>query len=176
MSASSSHKRDEEDFFQNLTEPQSYANLKHIINRNYSDYKWDKIKVENLCEERPASSSSSSSEEKEADVSYTNTQLFISDYFTPSLYNRGMLLWHSVGTGKTCTAILTASKSFEREKYTIIWVSRSTLINDVWKNMFGYKPNPVCNANVRELMQQNKKNYCQSHGLYLLYHIDNLPT
>ena len=142
---------EDEERFQNLSEPQSYANLKKIINRNYSDYKWDKIKVENLCEERRGSSSSS--EEKENDVSYTNTQLFISDYFTPSLYNRGMLLWHSVGTGKTCTAILTASKSFEREKYTIIWVSRSTLINDVWKNMFGYKPNPVCNANVRELMQ-----------------------
>jgi hypothetical protein len=139
----------EEERFQNLSEQQSYGNLKQIINRNYSDYKWDKIKVENLCEERSASSS----EEKENDVSYTNTQMFISDYFTPSLFNRGMLLWHSVGTGKTCTAILTASKSFERENYTIIWVSRSTLINDVWKNMFGYKPNPVCNANVRELMQ-----------------------
>jgi hypothetical protein len=153
-SASSSRKRDADDdtFFQQLSEPQSYANLKRIINRNYSDYKWDKIKVENLCEERRASSSSS--EEQTSAVSYTNTQLFISDFFTPSLYNRGMLLWHSVGTGKTCTAVLTASKSFERENYTIIWVSRSTLINDVWKNMFGYKPNPVCNANVRELMQR----------------------
>jgi hypothetical protein len=46
------------------------------------------------------------------------------------------LLWHSVGTGKTCTAIATATSSFEKQGYTILWVTRTTLKNDIWKNMF----------------------------------------
>jgi hypothetical protein len=46
-----------------------------------------------------------------------------------------MLLWHSVGTGKTATAIGVASTSFEPD-YTILWVTRSSLKNDIWKNMF----------------------------------------
>jgi hypothetical protein len=108
--------------------------------------------VENLCEEKESDREREASSQAVVPT-YTNTQMFISEFFTPSLFNRGMLLWHSVGTGKTCTAILTASKSFEQANYTIIWVSRSTLINDVWKNMFGYKPNPVCNVNVRALME-----------------------
>lgn len=47
-----------------------------------------------------------------------------------------MLLNHSVGTGKTCTAIATATGSFEPQGYTILWVTRTTLKNDIWKNMF----------------------------------------
>jgi superfamily II DNA or RNA helicase len=47
-----------------------------------------------------------------------------------------MLLWHSVGTGKTCTAIATATSTFEKQGYTILWVTRTTLKNDIWKNMF----------------------------------------
>ena len=128
-----------------LSVKQSYLNLKRIIKRDFSEYKWDKIKMENLCEETKQTEPA----QQKQQMNYTNTQSFISEYFTPSLYNRGMLLWHSVGTGKTCTAVLTASKSFEREQYTIIWVTRSTLINDIWKNMFSQ----VCNKNVREMME-----------------------
>ena len=46
-----------------------------------------------------------------------------------------MLLWHSVGTGKTATAIATASTSFDPD-YTILWVTRSSLKSDIWKNMY----------------------------------------
>ncbi len=69
-------------------------------------------------------------------IKFTPTQDFVSHYFTPQNPIKGMLLNHSVGTGKTCTAIATATGSFEPQGYTILWVTRTTLRNDIWKNMF----------------------------------------
>jgi len=69
-------------------------------------------------------------------IDYTPTQDFISSYFTVQSPIKGMLLWHSVGTGKTCSAIALASKQFEPAGYTIIWVTRHTLKIDIWKNIF----------------------------------------
>lgn len=63
-----------------------------------------------------------------------------------------MLLWHSVGTGKTCTAIATESSTFEREGYTILWVTRTTLKADVWKNMFDM----ICHAIIAEEVAAGK--------------------
>jgi hypothetical protein len=63
-----------------------------------------------------------------------------------------MLLFHSVGTGKTCTAIATATTSFEKEGYNILWVTRHTLINDIWKNMF----NQVCHIGLRDKIRDDK--------------------
>ena len=69
-------------------------------------------------------------------ISFTQTQKFVSNYFNyKSAYN-GLLLWHSVGTGKTCTAIATATRGFEQHNYTILWVTRHTLKSEIWKNMF----------------------------------------
>lgn len=61
-----------------------------------------------------------------------------------------MLAWHSVGTGKTCSAIATASASFEKEGYTILWVTRTTLKSDIWKNMF----DQVCHLGLQEKMRE----------------------
>ena len=55
-------------------------------------------------------------------------------------------MWHSVGTGKTCSAIATATASFEPQGYTILWITRTTLKNDIWKNMF----DQVCSAMIRD--------------------------
>ena len=60
-------------------------------------------------------------------VEFNCTQNFIMDYFKPESPYKGILAWHSVGTGKTCTGIATASSSFEKEGYTILWVTRTTL-------------------------------------------------
>lgn len=57
-----------------------------------------------------------------------------------------MLLWHSVGTGKTCSAIAAATTAFEPSGYTILWVTRTTLKNDIWKNMF----DQVCHERLRK--------------------------
>ena len=71
------------------------------------------------------------------------------NYFTPLNPCKGMLLWHSVGTGKTCSAIATATSSFEKQEYTILWVTRTTLKNDIWKNMF----DQVCNESIRNQIE-----------------------
>ena len=48
----------------------------------------------------------------------------------------GLLAFHSVGTGKTCLAIATATTHFEPRGWTILYVTKTTLKGDVWKNMF----------------------------------------
>ena len=104
-------------------------------------YKWPKMKMENMCNAPMASS-----------LKLTPTQEFIKDTFTPKYDKHGMLLVHSVGTGKTCTAIAMASSSFEAEDYTIIYVTRYTLKADVWKNMF----EQVCSVVVKDYLDSGK--------------------
>jgi hypothetical protein len=79
-------------------------------------------------------------------LNFTPTQSFIQQYFTPFAPVKGMLLYHSVGTGKTCSAIAAATSNFEPFGYTILWVTRTTLKNDIWKNMF----DQVCHKNIQE--------------------------
>jgi hypothetical protein len=79
-------------------------------------------------------------------IDYTPTQDFISSYFTIESPIKGMLLWHSVGTGKTCTAIALASRQFEPAGFTSMWVTRHTLKADIWKNIF----EQVCHATIAE--------------------------
>lgn len=86
-------------------------------------------------------------------ITLSPTQAFISEYFKPDLPVKGMVLWQSVGTGKTCTAIATATKQFEKNGYTILWVTRTTLKNDIWKNMF----DQVCHEQIREKLVEGTR-------------------
>jgi hypothetical protein len=86
-------------------------------------------------------------------IKFTPTQNFISHFFTPDSHYKGMLLYQSVGTGKTCTAIATATNSFDRENYTILWVTRHTLKADIWKNMF----KQICHINFRERIRKGER-------------------
>lgn len=106
----------------------SHDQMKLYIKTNFEKYKWEKAKMENLCEEKNGGMGKL--------LTYTPTQQFIKDYFTPQANTKGVLLWHSTGSGKTCSAIATASNEFEKQGYTILWVTRTTLKSDVWKNMF----------------------------------------
>jgi hypothetical protein len=63
-----------------------------------------------------------------------------------------MLLYHSVGSGKTCTAISTATNTFDREGYKILWVTRHTLKEDIWKNMF----DNICNIIIQERLKNGE--------------------
>ena len=85
-------------------------------------------------------------------IDYTPTQDFISSYFTIQSPIKGMLLWHSVGTGKTCTAIALASRQFEPAGYTVMWVTRHTLKADIWKNVF----DQVCHATIAEEVREGR--------------------
>lgn len=86
-------------------------------------------------------------------ITFTPTQEFVSNYFNYSSAYKGLLLWHSVGTGKTCSAVSIATKGFEEHNYTILWVTRHTLKSDIWKNMF----QQVCSSIIRRQII-NKKN------------------
>jgi hypothetical protein len=85
-------------------------------------------------------------------ITLTPTQDFLKHYFVPSNPVKGMLLWHSTGSGKTCSAIAAASNEFEKEGYTILWVTRTTLKNDIWKNMF----DQVCHEVIRTKLSANE--------------------
>ena len=137
------------------------------IDDNYSQYKWTGVKMENLCTSNKSAESEAANQSatvlpsseaanqsaKNTLVKYTPTQDFIRHYFTPANPCKGLLLYNSVGTGKTCSAIATATTSFEKAGYTILWVTRTTLKNDIWKNMF----EQVCSISIREKIEAGVK-------------------
>lgn len=136
-----------------FSKPLNFENMRSYIKDNYSDHKWDEVKMENNCvpkDDIPADCPKPKDEKivksnNSSILNYTPTQDFIRHYFSPKCPVKGMLLWHSVGTGKTCSAIACASANFAPTGYTILWVTRTTLKNDIWKNMFGQ----VCNEDIR---------------------------
>jgi hypothetical protein len=63
--------------------------------------------------------------------------------------NRRYLLGDFTVTHNTCSAIAAATTNFEKQGYTILWVTRTTLKSDIWKNMF----DQVCNESIRNKIQ-----------------------
>jgi hypothetical protein len=154
----------------------SYDDLRKRISEHFGQYKWDKVKMENLCDAGAAAPRTPPADDvtggyvynSEHDksriagglrgaaapvvITLTPTQNFLKHYFIPSNPIKGMLLWHSTGSGKTCSAIAAASNEFEKEGYTILWVTRTTLKNDIWKNMF----DQVCHEVIRTKLSANE--------------------
>jgi hypothetical protein len=62
--------------------------------------------------------------------------------------NQRYLLGDFTVTHNTCCAIATASSSYEKEGYTVLWVTRTTLKSDIWKNMF----DQVCSMVIQDKM------------------------
>jgi len=85
-------------------------------------------------------------------VTFSHTQNFVQKFLTPQSPYKGLLLFHSVGSGKTCTAIATATNTFAREGYTILWVTRHTLKEDIWKNMF----DNICNVIIQDRLNNGE--------------------
>lgn len=83
-------------------------------------------------------------------VNFTQTQDFVRHYLTPNSPFKGLLAWHSVGTGKTCMAVAAATTHFEKAGYSILWVTRNALMADVYKNIFG----SVCSIPIMEKIQE----------------------
>jgi hypothetical protein len=128
-----------------MEEHMSFDENREFVRRYFKDFEWKDVKMENNCIEKKVGGAEL--------LNYTPTQGFVQSYFTPQNPWKGMLLWHSVGTGKTCSAIAAASASFEKDGYTILWVTRTTLKNDIWKNMF----DQVCNENIRTQIENGVK-------------------
>jgi hypothetical protein len=157
----------------------NHSEMREYINRNYQDFEWTDIKMENLCGPPPTRPikqltspliggsnnnivgetaamynglyPDSKSGGASTVIKLSPTQDFVKHFFTPQNPCKGMLLWHSVGTGKTCSAIAAASTTFEQQGYTILWVTRTTLKNDIWKNMF----DQVCSERIRGILERN---------------------
>jgi superfamily II DNA or RNA helicase len=136
------------------TKKLDYVELYNYIIKNYKNYIWDIPQVKNKCIEEPVDKGSKGSKGSKDDtlVSFTNTQLFVQKYLTPQSPYKGLFLYHSVGSGKTCTAIATATNTFNKEGYTIIWVTRHTLKDDIWKNMFV----KICNIIIRDKLNSGE--------------------
>jgi hypothetical protein len=115
-----------------------YDEMSRFVRAKFRSFAYPNVKLENQCTSTSGGASTI--------VQFTPTQDFVRHYFQSSSAYKGMLLFHSVGTGKTCSAIATATTSFERDGYTILWVTRHTLKNDIWKNMY----KQVCSLTLQE--------------------------
>jgi hypothetical protein len=90
------------------------------VGKKYKNLEWPEFSNENFC-----------TGSKKFELN--NTQKFVGEYFTPKNPN-GMYLFHSVGTGKTLTAI-NVIKKFQEKGYNAIWVTRTTLRKDLDKSL-----------------------------------------
>jgi len=68
--------------------------------------------------------------------------------------NNRYLMGDFTVTHNTCSAIAAASSSFEQKGYTILWVTRTTLKSDIWKNMF----DQICSQTIQEKLQNGDVN------------------
>jgi len=123
-----------------------YGNLQKFIEKRYKHQTWEKPTIENLCITKEPKNNTDAPL-----LEFTPSQDFVRHYFQPASVYKGLLLWHSVGTGKTCTGIAAATTSFEKEGYSILWVTRHTLKGDIWKNMF----EQICSVTLRENLPKN---------------------
>lgn len=95
--------------------------LQKQIAQKFSKYKWEKPKNTNEC----------INIQKGTKITLNNTQKFVSEYVRPERDN-GILLWHSVGSGKTLSAVAIL-KSFEQKGYNTLFITRTTLKGDLQK-------------------------------------------
>jgi hypothetical protein len=112
----------------------------------YARFAWDSPIIENGC-------TSSAIVAPGKPVTFTRTQDFVRHYLTPASPFKGLLAWHSVGTGKTCMAVAAATTEFERAGYTVLWVTRNALMADVYKNIFG----AVCSIPIADAVRSGKE-------------------
>jgi hypothetical protein len=107
----------------------SFSEFQTMIHRDYGEFAWSAPVVASGCDVVAAAKYG-------APVNFTPTQNFVRHYLTPASPFKGLLAWHSVGTGKTCMAVA-ATGAFEAAGYKILWVTRNALMADVYKNIFG---------------------------------------
>ena len=136
----------------------NFIDMRKYIRRYFNDFKWKNLEFKNGCVNNTENI-------KSRFATLNNSQQFVSEYFNSSSIYKGILFWHSVGTGKTCSAIATASKSFEKDGYTILWVTRHTLKPDIWKNMY----NLICSSTIKDKIENGVDIPENMKGNYLKY-------
>jgi hypothetical protein len=130
-----------------------FVEMQKLIQQKYAkEFSWPSTKIENGCVVPLNVNKKTITEEianQPSIITFSPTQNFVRKFFTSESDYKGLLLMHSVGTGKTCSAIAIGSSTFEKEDYTIIYVTRHTLKGDVWKNMFGQ----TCSVIIQDMMK-----------------------
>jgi hypothetical protein len=103
------------------------------INTTFKQYRIPPIKVHKDCgiKEPSIFDKFFKTKKENGKLVLSNPQKFISSYFTPSNPN-GLLIHHSVGAGKSITAI-NLFKQFEKLGFNTIFVTRTTLKKDIDK-------------------------------------------
>ena len=124
----------------------SFQEFQQAIMNIYGKYKWGAPIIQNGCMAIEAGKVGKP-------VTFTKTQDFVRHYLIPESPFKGLLAWHSVGTGKTCMAVAAATSQFEKAGYSILWVTRNSLVADVYKNIFG----SVCSIPIMEEIQKGKE-------------------
>ena len=119
----------------------NYGEMQNFIKTYYKKLKWPEVVMENLCVDKKNEENTDL-----AKILFTPSQKMLQSYCTPASPYKGLLVWHSTGTGKTCSGVSIATNSFDKENYTILWVTRSTLRGDIWKNMF----KQICSITIQE--------------------------
>lgn len=122
-----------------------YFETQAFMKRHYNTLKWPEVVMENLCA-LPTTDKATDNSTDLKKILFTPTQQALQKYFTPSSAYKGLLVWHSTGTGKTCSGVSIASNGFEKAGYTILWVTRNTLRGDIWKNMY----KQICSISMQE--------------------------
>lgn len=105
--------------------------LQKKVLEKYNEYRWPVPKLVNECKEPNLEKKTGTKSSMKPKVVLNNTQAFISTFIQPEKTN-GMLLWHSVGSGKTLSAIAIL-KQFENKGYNTLFVTRTTLKGDLQK-------------------------------------------
>ena len=72
----------------------------------------------------------------QTNFSLTSNQRFIKGFLSPSTHYNGLLLFHSVGTGKSCSAISIAEQYHEIYKKRVLVILSSTLVENFKKQIF----------------------------------------
>jgi hypothetical protein len=130
----------------------NYLDLQKYVEKHFTPYAWEEVEIKNKCIQDSTTDGDKSKKNYEI-VSFTKTQGFVQNFLTPQSPYKGLFLYHSVGSGKTCSAIATATNTFDKQGYTILWVTRHTLKEDIWKNMF----DKICNIIIQEKVRKGEK-------------------
>jgi hypothetical protein len=130
---------------------QQHNNNQYNILKKYYDFQWPA--PDNFPNCPPPSNDS-------VVAKLNPSQKFLLEYFQPSLDLKGMLLWHSVGSGKTCTLVSIASGHFEQENWRIVYICRKSLLNSFYKNVF----DTICHHRIRNLAKVNSAKEADKEG------------
>ena len=127
-----------------------FEEYQYKMDRLFRGYKWPRPKIVNKCGKvKPPKKGKEVVKKKPKNLKFTKTQLFIRAWMFPKMPTKGLLTVHSVGSGKTCSFV-TGASSFIKKNWTVLVVTRTTLLQNMYKNMF----EDVCEMNIRGKINQ----------------------